>query len=161
LILRFTRDGGEDERCYVRRNVEGRNLVMRSVMTMLLSFLLVLSMGFASVAIADKVDSFKWDEVTKNEDETPITDLAGYNIYCGTVSKDYTITVNVGLVLIFPIVSVLGDKADGIYYCALTAYDVVRNESVRSDEVVLKKSVDFYDGNDIIAPEKASGFGLQ
>jgi hypothetical protein len=125
---------------------------MKNVMTMLLSFLLVLCMGFVSVASADKVDKMIYDSPTTNEDGTPLTDLAGFKGHCGIVSGTYTISHDAGLVNEIMLTTILDAQPDNTYYCAVTAYDVVGNESKYSDEVIVKKSVNYYDGNDTLGP---------
>ncbi len=72
------------------------------------------------------------DPPTTNTDGTPLGDLAGYKIYYGQSSGNYTVTVNVGNVTSYP----LPDLAEGkTYYFAATAYDVSGNESGFSNEV--------------------------
>lgn len=101
--------------------------------TILVAILMVALL--AVPAFAGKVINFAWDAPTTNEDGTVLDDLAGYNISCGldTPGGPYTVMVDVGNVLIFPIGGVL--SADGLYYCAITAYDVFKNESAYSNEV--------------------------
>ena len=60
-------------------------------------------------------------------------DLAGYNIYYGTASRNYTHRINVGNTTEYTV----KDLDDGgTYYFAATAYDRDGNESVYSAELV-------------------------
>lgn len=59
-------------------------------------------------------------------------DLAGYKLYCGTVSGQYTITRT-----ITPPVSIfiLADVPPAKYFCRVSAFDKSGNESAKSNEV--------------------------
>ena len=73
-----------------------------------------------------------WNPPTTNEDGSPLTDLAGYTVYWGTTSGDYTDQTDVGNVEQF--LSTLPNN--GLtYYFAVTAYDTSGNESRFSEEV--------------------------
>ncbi|MEZ5550623.1 MAG: hypothetical protein R3E82_07035 [Pseudomonadales bacterium] len=77
--------------------------------------------------------ALNWQAPTQNVDGSPLTDLAGYRIYYGQVSRNYT-----------------GDSAvnnpsassatialpSGTYYVAMTALDADGNESAYSNEIV-------------------------
>lgn len=74
-----------------------------------------------------------WQAPAQNADGTPLTDLAGYNIYYGTQSQKYTSSIKVSnpdlttyLVQSLPA---------GTYYFAVTAYDSTGNEGPSSPEV--------------------------
>jgi FlaG/FlaF family flagellin (archaellin) len=61
-------------------------------------------------------------------------DVAGYNVYQGTSSKDYDVTLDVGNWTSVTI----ADLEDGeVYYFAATAYDLEDNESGYSNEVCI------------------------
>src|SRR3972149_9643507 len=75
--------------------------------------------------------SLRWDAPTTNTDGTPLTDLAGYNIYQGTETGVYGSSVDVGYTLCYV---VTGLTAGLTYYFAATAYDVSANESNYSNE---------------------------
>jgi hypothetical protein len=76
--------------------------------------------------------TLSWDPPTTNEDGTPLTDLAGYKIYYGTSSGNYSQSVDVGKVTTFT----AGNLTEGVtYYFAATAYDISANESKYSNEV--------------------------
>ena len=74
---------------------------------------------------------------TENVDGTTLTDLAGYVVYWGTSSRNYTATYEITL-------RELNDQergfasirvAPGTYYVAMTAVDAEGNESAYSNEV--------------------------
>ena len=71
-------------------------------------------------------------DVTGSWDANTEADLAGYKIYYGTASGNYTVSLDVGTAT-----SVTIDSLDfnTTYFFALTAYDNAGNESGFSDEV--------------------------
>ena len=75
--------------------------------------------------------SLSWEKPTTNVDDSPITDLAGYQIYFGTSSGNYTEVLNVADATEYT----LNDVPPGIYFIAVTAYDTSGNESAYSNEV--------------------------
>ncbi|MEQ8859922.1 MAG: hypothetical protein RIC56_14865 [Pseudomonadales bacterium] len=79
------------------------------------------------------VISLSWEPPTENVDGSPLNDLAGYRIYYGTGSRDYSdqVAINSGGVTSQDVV-----LATGSYYFAMTAMDVDGNESGYSNEVV-------------------------
>ncbi len=87
-------------------------------------------MLFVTPAFAADV-SLSWDAPTTNEDGTPLTDLAGYTVYYGIESANYTENIDVGNVLTYTVTNL----SDGTYYFAVTAYDTSGNESDYSNEV--------------------------
>jgi hypothetical protein len=81
------------------------------------------------VAVAyAKVINFAWDANTE-------TDLAGYKLYCGTVTGGpYTFVKTVAA----PGLTTSNDfTTDGTRYCVLTAYDTAGNESGYSNQVTV------------------------
>ncbi|MBE0427920.1 MAG: DUF1566 domain-containing protein [Nitrospirae bacterium] len=73
-----------------------------------------------------------WEPPTKNEDGTQLTDLAGYKIYYGTSSGNYSRSIDVGDVTTYTV----DNLTDGLtYYFTSTAYDTSGNESKYSNEV--------------------------
>ena len=100
-------------------------------LTMLLLILLLPVNSFAGDA------TLSWDPPTTNTDGTPLTDLAGYIIYYGTTTGDYSQSVDAGNVT----TSQVANLTDGItYYFAVTAYDTSWNESDYSNEI--SKAID-------------------
>jgi hypothetical protein len=78
--------------------------------------------------------TLSWIPPTQRTDSTPLTDLAGYRIYYGRMSKtyDYQIDVdNPGVVTY-----VVENLVSGDWYFALSAYDSQGLESDRSNEVL-------------------------
>lgn len=92
--------------------------------------------GGGSISNNDSYDSgnsatLTWEAPTTSADGTPLTDLAGYKIYYGTSSFNYTVSIDVGNVKTYKI----DDIPPGTYYFTLTAYDTSGNESNLSNEV--------------------------
>jgi Bacterial Ig-like domain (group 2) len=71
-----------------------------------------------------------WDAPTTYEDGTPVTDLAGFKIYYGTSSGNYTSIIDVGNITTY----VINTLASGTYYFAVTAYYTSGNQSGYSNE---------------------------
>lgn len=93
--------------------------------SLIILLLIILSIVFAVSVHAGEV-TLAWDASTG---QNP----AGYRLYFGTTSKQYTGSVNVGNVTTYT----LENLADGeIYYFAATAYDGYGNESDYSAELV-------------------------
>ena len=88
----------------------------------------VQSAGSASYTVS-------WSPPTENEDNSPLTDLAGYRIYYGMISGEYTETV----VLDSPGLTsyVLDDLAPGRYFLVMTAVNSRDMESRYSGELDL------------------------
>lgn len=106
-------------------------------MRKLLSALLLLIIP----AITFAATTFVWQQPATNVDGTPLTDLKGNKVYCGAVAGQYAIIKDAGLPAPsgkearYPIASVI--TQDGIYYCAVSAYDSFGNESGKSNEVIV------------------------
>lgn len=76
-----------------------------------------------------------WDAPTMNEDGTPITDLAGYTVYYGALSGEYTDSIDV----IPPdTTATIGDLSPGTWYVAISAFDTAGYESDLSVELVVQ-----------------------
>jgi len=77
--------------------------------------------------------TLNWQPPSENVDGTPLDDLAGYRIYFGPDSRDYSdqVAINGSDVTSQDVV-----LASGSYYFAMTALDVDGNESAYSNEVV-------------------------
>lgn len=75
--------------------------------------------------------TLSWSPPTTNADGSPITDLAGYKIYYGTASGNYSQSIDVGNVTTYTFSSL----ADGnTYYFSATAYNSSGSESALSNE---------------------------
>ena len=85
----------------------------------------------------------KNDSITVNVSWNPNmeNDLAGYKIYYGESRRNYTSSMDVGIVTN----KILSLSAHKTYYVAVTAYDSALNESFYSEEVVFR----FDGGNSI------------
>ncbi len=69
-----------------------------------------------------------WDAPTKREDGSTLqaTDIAGYKLYYGTSSMQYTDTIDVGNTTSYS----TGNLPPGTFYIAVTVYD---NDGIESD----------------------------
>ena len=81
----------------------------------------------------NNVATLSWDPPTTNVDGTSLDDLAGYKIYYGTSSGNYTGMIDIT----DPQKSdhTIENLASGTYYFVATAYDTSGNESDFSNEV--------------------------
>jgi len=70
--------------------------------------------------------------LTLSWDLNTVPDLAGYQVYYGTASREYVYSIDVGDIIVYR----LDDFLDGVtYFIAVTAYDTSGNESDFSNEV--------------------------
>ena len=76
--------------------------------------------------------TLSWIPPTTKADGTPLTDLAGYKIYYGLSSGNYTQNIDIGNVTSYTVTNLSTGTA---YYFATTAYDTSSNESSFSNEV--------------------------
>ena len=77
--------------------------------------------------------SLWWQAPTQNVDGTALTDLAGYRIYYGVNSRNYTDSIQI---LNPTATSQVLSLNSGSYYLAMTALDSEGNESAYSNEVI-------------------------
>lgn len=77
--------------------------------------------------------TLEWDAPTSNADGSPLNDLAGYKVYYGNSSTNYTNSVDIGNFTS----ATINDLSSGTWYFAVTAYDASGNESSYSNEVSL------------------------
>jgi hypothetical protein len=89
------------------------------------------AMAMASVGILG-VATLRWRAPTQNVDGSALTDLAGYRVYYGSISRSYTDQRR----LAASATRVDVQLAAGTYYFAMTAIDAEGNESAYSNEVV-------------------------
>lgn len=75
--------------------------------------------------------TLNWGAPTTNSNGTPLTDLAGFNVYYGTSSRNYSYKVDVGNTT----GTVISDLSSGMWCFAVTAYDTSGNESSLSNEL--------------------------
>jgi hypothetical protein len=74
-----------------------------------------------------------WTPPTQNSNGTPLTNLAGYKIYYGTTSQDYSQNIKLANASLSRYV--VSDLPAGTYYFAITAYNTQGIESPVSGEV--------------------------
>jgi len=74
--------------------------------------------------------SLSWNIPTINADGSPLSDLAGYKIYYGTSSGNYSNSVDVGN----NVGASVSSLPSGTWCFAVTAYDTSNNESAYSTE---------------------------
>jgi len=74
----------------------------------------------------------RWTAPSRNEDGTPLTNLAGYNVHCGETSGNYPVVLDAGTATEFV---VTGLERGRIYYFAVSAYNEDGIESTKSGEI--------------------------
>jgi len=103
----------------------------QDILFLYLLLALVISLN-SSVAFSG-VAKLSWNAPTTNGDGTPLSDLAGYRVYYGTSSGNYSQNIDAGNVTTYTVANL----TDGLtYYFATTAYDAGGNESGYSNEVI-------------------------
>lgn len=90
--------------------------------------------GGTTVTTSGQNVTLGWQPPTENTDGSPLKDLQGYKIHYGTVSQDYTTTIQVSNPGVATYV-VQNLPAGSTYYFAVTAYNSAGTESLLSDEV--------------------------
>jgi hypothetical protein len=78
----------------------------------------------------DNSVTLAWDRPDSNSDGSDLNDLAGYKIYYGTSSNNYTQFIDVGNITS----AVISNLSAGTWCFATTAYDTAGNESDYSIE---------------------------
>jgi hypothetical protein len=91
----------------------------------------LISLFSASVLFATNI-TLSWTPPTTNADGTPLRDLAGYRVYYGLISGNYTQSNDAGNVTSYTITDL---SAGSSYYFAITAYDTSGNQSIASNEI--------------------------
>ncbi|MDE2015976.1 MAG: hypothetical protein KGI72_05635 [Patescibacteria group bacterium] len=76
-----------------------------------------------------------WIAPTTNMDGSPLTDLAGFKLYCGAASRVYSIKTNIPGASSTTLPVTKAGLKDGVWYCALTAYNTSGGESGYSNEL--------------------------
>jgi len=100
-------------------------------LSFILVYILIILFGIVSVSHAGQA-ILSWDPPATNTDGSALTDLAGYKIYYGTSSGNYSTVITVGNVTTYTITGLTDNIT---YYFATTAYDSSGNESAFSNEV--------------------------
>lgn len=75
--------------------------------------------------------TLSWSAPLTNADGSPISDLAGYKVYYGTSSNNYTHSVTIGNYTS----TVVSNLSSGTWCFSVSSYDTSGNESEYSDEV--------------------------
>jgi hypothetical protein len=78
--------------------------------------------------------TLSWAAPTENEDGTALTDLAGYKIYYGTSSRNYTTEILIDNPSITTYL--VENLSPGTYYFAATALNIADEESRYSGELI-------------------------
>jgi hypothetical protein len=89
----------------------------------ILFVLLVLQYNISPALAGDA--ALTWDAPTTNVDGSPLTDLAGYKVYYGTTSGNYSTSIDVGNQTTYTVTGL----GTGTFYFAITAYDTSGYES--------------------------------
>lgn len=107
----------------------------------LLFAVLMLALVFNSAVLFAGTAQLSWTAPTTNTDGTPLNNLAGYKVYYGTASRNYSQSANVGNVTTYTIPNL----TDGTtYYFATTAINSAGVESGYSNEVSKALTVQKY-----------------
>ncbi|MEM4260895.1 MAG: DUF1566 domain-containing protein [Candidatus Woesearchaeota archaeon] len=138
-----------------RREGFKKRYFILSLICLFIIFFINVNFFYKSEAYAGQATLF-WSPPATNEDGTPITDLAGYNIYYGISSGSYTEKVDVGNVTGYTINSLEEGKT---YFFVATAYNISGIESKYSNEV--SKTIPLSVKNYLLTLTKAgSGSGI-
>ncbi len=78
----------------------------------------------------DNSITLAWNKPDSNSDGSDLNDLAGYKIYYGTSSNNYTQSIDAGNITS----AVISNLSSGTWCFATTAYDKAGNESDYSNE---------------------------
>lgn len=107
--------------------------IIHIVICLLISLFNSCGVGGASSKESSKFASLSWLPPTTNVDGTELTDLAGFKIYYGKASGAYSEVTDINN----PDTTeyTIEGLAEGTYYFAATAYDIMGNESRYSNEV--------------------------
>jgi hypothetical protein len=113
----------------------------------LITLLFVLALvATTTSAHATSATLFSCATVTANTDGTAVDPPVTYTITCGTIAGGpYVISSPTTTSTTTTIITVLGGKADSLYYCVAFDQDGFLNKSVNSNEViVLKSGISFF-----------------
>jgi len=95
-------------------------------------FIVFLVLIFAAPVFGASV-TLTWDAPTTNEDGTPLTDLAGYDVHYGSATQTYSLSVDVGNVTSYT--WDVGEREDEVLFFNVRAYDTYGNFSVYNGEI--------------------------
>ncbi len=88
--------------------------------------------ALASVTVEVLDKTLRWQAPTQNVDGSPLDDLAGFIVYWGTESRQYSSSHRISSA---DATEWVAEVPAGSYYFALTAFDTEGNESAYSNEV--------------------------
>lgn len=95
-------------------------------------FILFIIIFLNASNVSAVVATLSWYAPTANSDGTILTNLAGYKIYYGMSSRNYSQVIDVGNVTTYTVTNLTGGIT---YYFAATAYNIFGIESAYSNEV--------------------------
>lgn len=90
------------------------------------------AVSMITISVAGRL-TLRWQAPTENVDGTPLTDLAGYRIHYGPLSRNYTGDAPVDNPAA---TSTTISLPSGTYYVSMTAFDAQGNESAYSNEII-------------------------
>ena len=93
------------------------------------------SVGATNPPTTDKSTTLSWNPPTRNDDGSPISNLAGYTLHYGTASQDYTGRIEITNPTATSYVISDGAFPRGTYYFAISAYNAQQVSSSLSGEV--------------------------
>ena len=88
---------------------------------------------YKAMLLPDGSASLSWTTPTENENNEPLSDLAGYNIHCWARDGQSTNTIYIDDPEITSYV--IDELAPGSYYCAISAVNANGSESALSNTV--------------------------
>jgi len=100
-------------------------------MKKIIALLLFIPLTITAAPTNTQITEFFWSAPTVNIDQTPLTDLAGFKVYCRTETTNYppqgfdVPDPNARTLAIDAVVDMLIEEK---YYCTVTAYDRDGNE---------------------------------
>ncbi|MBI5742105.1 MAG: choice-of-anchor D domain-containing protein [Nitrospirae bacterium] len=103
-----------------------------SYKTFFIGLIFLVVIHSAAIDLSASTVTISWEPPVTNSDGSPLTDLAGYNIYYGTATGNYNNSIDVGNVTTYQITGLTSGLT---YYFAAKAYDTSGNESLYSNEV--------------------------
>ena len=90
------------------------------------------AMQMVSVSVLGELN-ISWVQPSENVDGSPLTDLASYRIYYGSVSRNYSDSIDVADAVA---TSHVFTALSGDYFVTMTALDLEGNESAYSNEIL-------------------------
>ena len=104
-------------------------------MRIIIAIAILLFTNIVSALPTQPRTEFYWTAPTTNTDNSPLTNLAGFRIYCGTQSGSYNLITDIADPLQVSEGFVNTGLADGAWFCVVTAYTTDDRESDYSNEL--------------------------